>query len=242
MIDVITPRWPENSRIRALCTTRDGGHSSGPYRGLNLATHVGDDDRQVRANRRELCSALQLPSEPRWLRQVHGSTLIAGEDVHDEPAADACYTTQPGIVCAIMTADCLPILLCDRRAIVVVAIHAGWRGLRDNIIGQTLHRLRHPDRQWQAWIGPGISANAYQVGAEVRDQFVAIDPSYGEFFLQRDGAYWADLGGLAERQLAAAGVMTIDRYLGCTAGEPARFYSYRRDGVCGRMASLIWLT
>ncbi|MSR13125.1 MAG: peptidoglycan editing factor PgeF [Gammaproteobacteria bacterium] len=241
MIEIIKPTWDVDPRVHALCTTRIGGHSTGPYRGLNLATHVGDDLGAVITNRQLLRAQLALPREPCWLRQTHGTDLVADEHAHDEPQADACYATTAGTVCAVMTADCLPILLCDRAATTVVAIHAGWRGIYNGIIGKTLAKLASPARRWCAWIGPGISATAYRVGVDLKNRFFSLDPAHAAFFKYRDLHWHADLAGIAQYQLEIYGVDFIERYGGCTAGEPARFYSFRRDGVCGRMASLIWL-
>lgn len=240
MIDVIKPTWNARSTVQAVSTTRQGGFSVGRYRGLNLATHVGDDEQAVLLNRQALRRELALTNEPAWLQQVHGTALVSAH-TSGELIADACYATSPGVVCAVMTADCLPILLCDHAATIVVAIHAGWRGIIQGIISKTVHALSAPGRRWLAWIGPGISAQAYQVGADLRERFIAMDAGHAAFFQARDDTHWADLAGLAQHQLLMAGVAAIDRYPGCTAGEPDRFYSFRRDGLCGRMASLIWL-
>ncbi|MGH8598960.1 MAG: peptidoglycan editing factor PgeF, partial [Gammaproteobacteria bacterium] len=227
--------------VHAFTTTRRGGESAGRFSSLNLAMHVGDNEAAVATNRKLLRNACDLPQEPRWLQQEHGVHLVAAEEYTGTPA-DACYATTPNALCAILTADCLPVLLCDQRATIVVAMHAGWRGLFHGIIRQTLQALALPGAQWLAWLGPAIGANAYAVGADLRAQFVDADPRLAVCFARRDEMWFADLSGIASRQLADAGISRIDRYHGCTAGERQRFFSYRRDGVCGRMASVIWLS
>jgi polyphenol oxidase len=241
MLDVIRPTWRAKKKVHALCTTRIGGFSTGPYRGLNLATHVGDELHTVNENRALLQTELALPQEPRWLNQNHGTEIVAGEHVQAHTIADACHTSKSGIVCAVMTADCLPILLCDEAASMVLAIHAGWRGLYDGIIPKTLVTLGTPLSSWLAWIGPGIGPAAYQVGADLVENFNHVDPDHSAFFEYHHPAWHADLPGLAEYQLRQAGVTDVSRYRGCTFADSTRFYSYRRDGICGRMASLIWL-
>lgn len=158
------------------------------------------------------------------------------------PEADAAFTRSPGRVCAILTADCLPILLCDRAGTTVLAIHAGWRGLLDGIIGRCLRSLAVDPGEWMAWIGPGISSAAYEVGPELVTRFTARESRWARHFASTSQGIFADLPALAADQLAAAGIPDITRYAGCTAGEPERFFSYRRDGLTGRFATLIWLT
>ncbi len=240
-IEWLVPAWPAPSNVRAVCTTRTGGVSVGAYASLNLATHVGDDPAAVATNRQRLCTALALPSEPCWLEQTHGANLVEARAYPAPPSADASFTTVRGRVCAILTADCLPILLCDRLGTMVLAIHAGWRGLFNGIIASTLTRCDRPSADWLAWVGPGISVAAYAVGAELAAEFIAKDPQYAPFFVTRANITYADLSGLAAHQLHAVGVSSITRDSGCTAADAARFFSYRRDGVTGRFASLIWL-
>lgn len=240
-LEIVTPRWPAPAHVRALCTTREGGVSSGVYRSLNLALHVGDEPAAVRRNRARLREALALPAAPCWLEQTHGTALIEAATYSSPPAADAVYSARHGQVCAIMTADCLPILLCDRQGSVVLALHAGWRGLLSNIVARALSAFDIPRTEWLAWIGPGISAAAYAVGEDLVEQFCARDPAYRTCFIRDAAGTRADLPGLAELQLRSAGLVQVSRYPGCTASEPQRFFSYRRDGVTGRFATLIWL-
>ncbi len=240
-IELLVPEWPAPSNVRAGCTTRTGGVSTGPYARLNLATHVGDDPLAVATNRQRLRAALDLPNEPCWLQQTHDLNLVEARIQAIPPSADASFTTVPGRVCAILTADCLPILLCDREGTMVLAIHAGWRGLLNGIIASALASCARPGADWLAWIGPGISAEAYVVGADLAARFSAKNPAYARYFAARERFIHADLPGLAAYQLSAAGVTSIAHYAGCTARESARFFSYRRDGVCGRFASVIWL-
>jgi polyphenol oxidase len=240
-LEWLVPAWPAPSNVRAVCTTRMGGVSVGAYASLNLATHVGDDPAAVAANRQRLRAALALPSEPCWLEQTHGANLVEARGYGAPPSADASFTTDRGRVCAILTADCLPILLCDRQGTMVLAIHAGWRGLLNGIIASTLMRCDHPGADWLAWVGPGISVAAYAVGAELAAEFVAKDPLFVPFFVTRGNISYADLSGLAAHQLRAVGVRSITCDSGCTAADAARFFSYRRDGATGRFASLIWL-
>jgi YfiH family protein len=206
---------------------------------LNLGTHVGDDPVAVRENRRRLATTLKLPMEPVWLRQVHGNRVIAASAENREAEADASFTRQRGIVCAVLTADCLPILLCTGDASRVAAVHAGWRGLAGGVIDAAVGALQTDDVL--AWLGPAIGPDAFQVGDEVRQMFCALDgASELAFRPAAGGRWWADLYQLARLRLGRLG---IDRVFGghwCTYGDPERFFSYRRDGLTGRMATLIW--
>lgn len=242
MTGFIVPSWDAPARVRAACTTRLDGDSQGAYASFNLATHVGDDPAAVRANRARLRRLLALPAEPCWLEQVHGTTLAdAAVPGTSTPVADAAFTREAGRVCVVLTADCLPILLCDRHASVVAAIHAGWRGLLDGIVPRTLAALTGDPRDWLAWIGPGISATAYRIGPELRERFIRANAGTAARFMAQDGEWHADLGGIAEDQLRDAGISAVTRHAGCTARDTDRFYSYRRDGATGRFASLIWM-
>jgi YfiH family protein len=236
----LVPDWPAPPRVRAAVTTRQGGLSVPPYDSLDLALHVGDDPAAVADNRRRLVSALGLPAAPRWLSQVHGTRCVDAAEVADGSEADAACAFRAGVVCAVLTADCLPILLCDRAGSRVAAVHAGWRGLRDGVIAAALQRLDCPPRDLLAWIGTGIGADAYVVGAELRRDFLGLDPDNARCFDERADGWHADLAGLAARQLAGAGVGWIGASKLCTFHD-ARFYSYRRDGVTGRFASMVWL-
>jgi hypothetical protein len=238
----ISPRWPAPERVRAVSTTRHGGTSRPPYDTLNLAEHVGDEAVAVAANREQLRQALQLPAMPAWLQQVHGVQVVNAAGVTAPVAADAAYALEPGVVCAVLTADCLPVLLCDRGGRAVAAAHAGWRGLAAGVIEQTIAAMPAPGAELMAWLGPAISANAYVVGEEVRDTFLSHDPAAVTAFRPAaDGGWHADLYLLARQRLQSQGITEVHGGGFCTWEDPVRFYSYRRDGVTGRMASLIWL-
>jgi YfiH family protein len=244
----ILPNWPVARRVRALSTQRVGGVSAGLYAALNLGDHVGDDPGSVAENRRRLRLAAGLPAEPAWLRQVHGSEVArwhappAADDA--PPTADASVCDRPGIVLALLTADCLPVLFTTRAGDRIAAAHAGWRGLAAGVLGATLEALGVPPDQVIAWIGPGIGPCHYEVGGEVRDALSsagalgAQDPA---FVPARPGHYRADLPALARRQLSAAGVPAVYSAGICTCAHPEQYFSHRRDGRTGRQATLIWL-
>ena len=250
-LEWLVPDWPAPPWVRAVATTRRGGVSLGCYAGLNLGDHVGDDPARVQANRQLLRAALGLPSAPLWLRQVHGCTVACTLDVGQgiPPAvdavggeADAAVAFGPGPVCAVLTADCLPVLLTDRAGSRVAAIHAGWRGLAAGVIEAAASRLAVPSGELLAWLGPAIGSAAFEVGDEVRARFVADDAQAALAFAPAGGGKWlADLYRLAHQRLTALGVAGVWGGDLCTFQDPERFFSYRRDGVTGRMASLIWL-
>ncbi|MBI1904734.1 MAG: peptidoglycan editing factor PgeF [Rhodocyclales bacterium] len=238
----IAPEWAAPANVRALVTTRGGGVSLPPYAGLNLGLHVGDDGIAVRRNR-EIVSAL-LPGVPCWLDQVHG-TDVADADaprVIEPVCADAAIARRPASVCVVMTADCLPVLLCDTAGSVVAAVHAGWRGLAAGVLEAALERMRCVPASVMAWLGPAIGPTHFEVGDEVRARFVAADAAAASAFVpgHARGKWMADLYALARLRLAAAGVTQVTGGTLCTYADQARFYSYRRDGVTGRFASLIW--
>ena len=241
-MQTLTADWPAPARVRTLVTTRDGGVSLAPYASLNLGQHVGDDPAAVAENRARLRAC--LPAEPFWLNQVHGiGVQEACADAPDVPPdADAGFTRQPGVVCAVMTADCLPVLLTDRSGSVVAAAHAGWRGLCNGIIEATIARMAVPANDILAWLGPAIGPDAFEVGPEVRAAFMAHDPTAASAFAAiPDGKYLADIYLLARQRLNACGVTDVHGGDACTVTERERYFSYRRDGRTGRMASLIWL-
>lgn len=239
-LEFLIPDWSAPPNVRALVTTRRGGASRGPYASLNLADHVGDDPQAVAINRARLRA--HLPADPVWLRQVHGTRCIDAAAATPGSEADAAYACRTGIVCAVLTADCLPILLCDHDGTRVAAIHAGWRGLAAGIIEETVATLGVPAASLLAWLGPAIGPGRFEVGAEVRTRFLASDAGAAEAFVPAgDGKWRADLYRLATRRLTALGVCRPAGGDFCTAGDAERFFSYRRDGVTGRMASLIWL-
>lgn len=237
-MELILPDWPAPPNVRACTTTRDGGVSVGPYASLNLGDHVGDDPAHVTENRARLRRELALPAEPLWLTQVHGIAVAGGEG----GCADASVAFAPGTVCTVMTADCLPLLLCDRAGTRVAAVHAGWRGLLAGVIEAALARLAVPGGELLVWLGPAIGPESFEVGEEVRTAFMAEDAAASAAFRPSPGGRWlADIYALARLRLARSGVAAVYGGDLCTYSDAARFYSYRRDGVTGRMASLIWL-
>lgn len=237
----ITPDWPTPDRVRAFSTTRLGGVSRPPYDALNLAKHVADADQSVMQNRDFLRRQLALPHEPKWLDQVHGVRVVDAAAAKIEESADGAYASQPGQVCVVMTADCLPVLLCRADGSAVAAVHAGWRGLASGILQAGIEQLPGQG-EVLAWLGPAIGPSAFEVGAEVRDQFVAQQPHYAQAFQPVDAQhYLADLYALARMVLVRRGVQRIYGGQWCTVNQPDLFFSYRRDGATGRMASLIWL-
>lgn len=248
-MELIIPDWHAPRNVGALSTTRRGGVSVAPYDdgagggGLNLGTHVNDDLNAVHANR-ALLSRL-LPSEPAWLSQVHGARVVNAADVHGTPEADACVTTQPGVVCVIQTADCLPVLFCDKKGTVVGAAHAGWRGLAGGVLENTVSCMRDEGAaDILAWLGPAIGPQCFEVGQDVVDAFLSRDAAMADAFFAIPGSagkYMADIYALARKVLSKSGVLDVRGGGFCTVTDRSRFYSYRRDKLTGRMASLIWL-
>lgn len=237
----ITPNWPVPANVKALQTTRKGGVSDSPYASFNLGSHVGDNPLAVSRNRMLL--APLLPSEPVWLNQVHGITVADAGHAGCLPQADASVSTHPGAVCVVMTADCLPILLCDDQGSVVGAAHAGWRGLCDGVIEVTVSAMNVPAPTLMAWLGPAIGPTVFEVGDEVRIAFVAKQPQAAKAFVAAaEGKWMADIYQLARLRLQALGIHRIYGGDLCTYSDDQRFYSYRRDGVTGRMATFIWIS
>jgi YfiH family protein len=227
--------------VRVISTLRQGGMSEGRYASLNLGDHVEDDAARVTDNRRLLKSAALLPTEPHWLRQVHGAAVVDLDQPGASHPADAAVTRRVGQVCAILTADCLPIMLAARSGEAVAAIHAGWRGLAAGVIEFAVGALGLPGEQIQAWLGPAIGPENFEVGAEVRDAFMAVDEAAGSAFLPNArGRFMADLGLLARQRLERLGIHRIYGGGECTYADPQRFFSHRRDGLTGRQATLIW--
>lgn len=234
--------WPAPAHVRTLITTRSGGASRGPYAGFNVGAHVGDDPVAVAANRASL--RMHVPVEPAWLNQVHGTIVVDAATVSGckPPDADASVAKGHGAVCAVMTADCLPVLLTDRTGSVVGAAHAGWRGLHGGVIEATVAAMQRPASELMAWLGPAIGPDAFEVGAEVRDAFLSRDAEAARaFHAIPDGKYLADIYLLARLRMARLGLDTVYGGEFCTVTERDRFYSYRRDHVTGRMVSLIWI-
>lgn len=241
-LEIITPDWPAPKNIRAAVTTHLDGVSQAPYASFNLASHVGDDPALVRANRMHLRTALALPVEPLWLKQVHGITVVDAARTDIEPEADGAFSAQAGVVCAVLTADCLPVLLCNRQGTKVTALHAGWRGLASGIIEAGVQALNMPGSELIAWLGPAIGPEKFEVGAEVRTVFLQHDPQAASAFrTTHDGKYLADIYLLARQRLQKLGITGVYGGEFCTVTDTARFFSYRRDGVTGRMATLIWI-
>ncbi len=240
MVERIVPGWPAPPNVQALCTTRSGGCSEGSYAGLNLAAHVGDSPVAVAANRQQLRRL--LPAMPLWLNQVHGARCVAADAAWNGVRADASVAHTAGVVCAILTADCLPLLLCDDQGTAVAAVHAGWRGLAAGVIEAAVLAMHVPGKHLLAWLGPAIGPEAYEVGSDVREAFLADDQNAASAFRPRGEKWLCDLYALARRRLAAVGVEQVFGGGLCTFTDAARFYSFRRDGAAGRMASVIWLT
>lgn len=230
--------WPAPAGVIAGTTLRAGGTSAGPYASLNLGAHVGDDPEAVRENRRRFVAACGLPVEPPWLRQVHGRRVVAAGSGSPAAPADAIVADRPGAVCAVLTADCLPVVFASSSGREIAVAHAGWRGLLTGVLEATLGALATPPPELLAWLGPAISQAAFEVGDEVREAFVRSDPGAAAHFRPNDRGRWqADLYGLARGRLERCGVRQVFGGGRCTFGEPAAFFSYRRDGRCGRMAT-----
>lgn len=242
----IIPDWPAPATVKALVTTRIGGHSRGAYEGLNLGSHVGDDPETVEANRAWLRQQAGLSTDPVWLTQVHSKTCLdlSGVSPADAPEADASTTRVPGQVCAILTADCLPVILCSEDGATVGAAHAGWRGLLSGVIEATAESMAQPGASLMAWLGPAIGPSAFEVGAEVREAFVAEDAASATAFTRHPetaGKWLCDIYALARLRLARMGIHRVSGGDRCTYRESAHFFSYRREKQTGRMATLIWI-
>jgi YfiH family protein len=237
---LIIPNWPAPPNIRALQTTRIGGFSRAPYDSLNLGSHVADAPLDVARNRMLLNTL--MPSEPVWLEQVHGIVVANADSASCLPQADACIATHRSAVCVVMTADCLPILLCDQQGTVVGAVHAGWKGLAAGVIEAAVQAMNVPAKNLMVWLGPAISQNVFEVGAEVRDLFIGVDSqAVGAFVAGQNGKWLADIYALARLRFNALGITQIYGGDYCTYKDAQRFFSYRRDGVTGRMGAFIWL-
>ena len=244
---LIKPDWPAPDSVLAFSTTRVGGGSEGPYEGLNIARHVGDVSDAVTRNRNILSSGLPPDYSIQWLNQEHGTRIVRAQDAGDTPCADGSWTDQPGLASVVMTADCLPVLLCSRNGKCVASAHAGWRGLHLGILEACVAAMPVECSQLMAWLGPAIGPDAFVVGGEVRQQFLSSSaPSWRDRSAQcfreipgRQGYFLADLYALARIRLNVAGVLDIYGGDYCTFTAPDLFYSYRRDGETGRMATII---
>jgi polyphenol oxidase len=247
-LDFIIPNWPAPKNIHALQTNRHAGYSHTPFDSLNFGMHVKDNPIHVAQNRQLLSQ--YLPSEPVWLNQVHGLNVlntdeIVAADTTCVPDADASFSTRNNVVCVTMTADCLPVLLCDVKGTVVAAVHAGWRGLCDGVLEASIHAVckaaQIKSADLMAWLGPAIGPNAFEVGAEVRQQFLAIDQQAETAFKPHGDKWLGDLYAIATQRLNNLGVTQIYGGGRCTFTEKDQFFSFRRDNITGRMATLIWL-
>lgn len=242
-MEFLIPQWSAPANVHAMSTYRQGGVSLAPYTSLNLALHVGDEGENVAVNRRLLQEASKAPSPIYWLNQTHSPLVVPyGSEVD---TADGCYSCQPRQTLAIMTADCLPILLTNVQGNWVAAVHAGWRGVARGILSAAVQAYAHDAAELIVWIGPGISQHYFEVGEEVRDIFVQQNPDYAMFFaacLAIPQKYYLDLPGLAQYQLLALGVSQVFLSGECTYAQSEDYFSYRRDGQTGRMATLIWFS
>jgi len=254
-IEIIRPDWPAAENIHAFCSTRNKGISHGNYASLNLALHVEDTPEHVRANRLQLNRLLTIPEEPVWLNQVHGNRVVNANYMNSKqldtqkndtglirpPRADASFSEVANTVCAVMTADCLPVLICNRKANKVAAVHAGWRGLANDVIETTVASLNERHSELLVWLGPAIGPQAFEVGEDVYGVFVNKQAKSATAFKQnRPGHYLADIYKLARLRLENMGIEAVYGGEYCTFTDAERFYSYRRDGKTGRQASLIW--
>lgn len=239
----IAANWPAPEHIMAGTTTRKGGFSEKPYDSFNLALHVGGDTDKVKRNREKLSRQLNLPARPVWLNQVHGCGVIDGERAVNT-SADACFTDMSNIVCAVMTADCILLLMCNRSGTKVAAIHVGWRGLCRGIIANSVGKFNESHEVLLAWFGPRICAHHYQVQDDMRNTCLQSLSTAAEsaFSPAGQGKWYADIEKLAKIELERLGILGIFTCDRCTYSEADVFYSYRRDGETGRMASLIWMT
>ncbi|MFM5819645.1 peptidoglycan editing factor PgeF [Aeromonas sanarellii] len=240
----IEPDWPAPGNVRALSTTRNGGLSEGVFAGLNLGGHVGDEPARVEANRTLLQQAAGIPGPLNWLNQVHGTAVHpVSREYGGAPEADAACAREAGLACIVMTADCLPVLFCDRAGTVVAAAHAGWRGLQGGVLEESIAAMGCEPGVILAWLGPAIGPTAFEVGGEVRDAFMAEQAEAAAAFVpsSSEGKWLAHIYQLARLRLARAGVTAVYGGEHCTFSDSERFYSYRRDGQTGRMASIVWL-
>ncbi len=245
-LSFVNALFPEIESVRGLTTTRAGGCSTETFKSLNLATHVGDDNAAVRENRRRLAQALDLPAEPVWLDQCHGTAVTvvqAGSQLLPPPQTDAAITREPHQVLAVLSADCLPILLCAPQVGAIAVAHAGWRGLANGVVENTVAAMAADAMEIYAWLGPAIGPGAFEVGEDVRAAFVKNDAAAARHFQTSARDKWlADLAGLARDRLQQLGITKVTGADLCTYSNPDTFFSFRRDGQCGRMASLLWMS
>ncbi|MEI6267401.1 MAG: peptidoglycan editing factor PgeF [Methylococcaceae bacterium] len=235
----LVPDWPAPANIHAATTLRTGGVSLGTFSSLNPATHVSDDNERVRQNRQIIRAMLDLPAEPVWLEQIHSNRAVKAVKTVLLEQADASYSNESGVVCAVMTADCLPLLVCSTDGAQIAAIHAGWRGLLAGVITNTVVAMQQQDLL--VWLGPAIGPGCFEVGPEVREAFLEKSVTFNDAFKRQSNGKWlADIYQLARIELAALGIVNVYGGTHCTFTEHERFYSYRRESQTGRMATLIW--
>lgn len=241
MEQIIVPTWPAPSHVKAMTTTRLGGVSESPFTSFNLGAHVGDEIERVMQNRQQLQALVGMDAAVQWLNQVHGTHVVSLPKPHLE-AADAAYTASSETICAVLTADCLPVVFCDEAGSEVAVAHAGWRGLCDGVLENTLAQFSNP-LSVMAWLGPAIGPASFEVGGEVRDAFMAKDAAAEQAFIPSENAqkWLGNLYLLARQRLAAAGCNNVFGGDFCTYSDAERFFSYRRDQQTGRMATLIWI-
>ncbi|MFM2588969.1 peptidoglycan editing factor PgeF [Vibrio sp. TBV020] len=240
-MEMIIPNWPAKAHVKAFASTRGEGFSIGPYQGLNLGTHVGDDQAMVLKNRSALQQAAKMPTAPIWLNQTHSSVVLeVSEPTKQILDADGLYTASSGVVCSAMTADCLPVLLTNTDGTQVAAVHAGWRGLANGIVENAVAKF---DGDVMAWIGPAIGQPAFEVGQDVVEAFTAIVPDAQQAFTAKTqpGKWLANMNILVTQRLNRVGVELVYYSNLCTFEDESRFYSYRRDGITGRQATFIWI-
>ena len=238
-LNLIIPDWPAPSNVHAIQTTRQGGFSDAPFESLNLGAHVQDQLITVVKNRQLLDQF--VPAEPVWLNQVHGTNVVDAALSSCVQDADASFTTQSNVVCVTMTADCLPVLLCNKQGTAVAAIHAGWRSLCDGVIENAVLAMGLKAEELLAWLGPAIGPDAFEVGAEVRQAFIEKDTHATQAFQPHADKWLANLYLLATQRLNNVGIKAIYGGGDCTYSSPERYFSFRRDGMTGRMATMIWL-
>ncbi len=235
----IKPDWPAADQIHAAVTLRTGGFSQGAYQSLNPAVHVNDDVEKVYQNRQKLTQMLKLPAEPAWLQQIHSNRVITLDAEHRLQQADASYTDQSGRVCTVLTADCLPLLLCSQDGSEIAAVHAGWRGLLAGIISNTVQLFK--SKAIMVWLGPAIGPDCFEVGPEVETAFTKKSIYFNSAFKPTAyNKFLADIYQLARIEFSMLDIQQIYGGNFCTVSDKQRFYSYRRDGETGRMATLIW--
>jgi len=241
MISIIEPDWPTPKNIKSIVSTRCGGVSSAPWDSFNLATHVSDDAKDVSENRRILVERAHLPTEPEWLNQTHSVDAI-DLDQSENRDGDASITTQKNKVAVVLTADCLPLLVTNKQGTEIAAIHAGWKGLLEGVVIKTLLAMQSKPRDLMVWLGPAISQKHFEIGDEVKHQFCKkYHHAQTHFEAKPNNKWMANLYGLVRDQLAELAVTDIYGGDFCSYTDQHKFYSYRRDGETGRMASLIWI-